>query len=61
MGIGDMLGVKVIKIEPKEKLSLEELYEKIKDIPFAAGKPDYVKHGFNYIIAFLPEDRENQV
>jgi len=61
MGIGEMLGVKMIKIEPKEAITLEELYEKIKDISFAAGTPEYIKHGLNYVIAFPPEDRENQV
>jgi len=61
MGLGEMLGVKMIKIEPKEKMTLEELYEKIKDIQFSAGAPEYIKHGLNYVIAFPPEDRENQV
>lgn len=61
MGFGEMMGVKMIKITPKEEMTLEELYEKIKDVPFMAGKPEYVKHGFNYVIAFPPEDRENQV
>jgi len=61
MGIGEMLGVKTIKIAPKEKMTLEELFNKIKDLQFDAGAPEYVKHGLNYIIAFPPEDRENQV
>lgn len=61
MGLGELLGVKMIKIQPKEKMTLEELYEKIKDVQFAAGAPEYIKHGFNYVIAFPPEDRENQV
>lgn len=56
-----MLGVKMIKIAPKEKMSLEELFNKIKDLQFDAGVPEYTKHGFNYVIAFPPEDRENQV
>ena len=56
-----MLGVKMIKIKTKEEYTLEELYHKIQDIPFQAGIPSYVKHGFNYVIAFPPEDRENQV
>jgi len=56
-----MLGVKMIKITPRDKMTLEELYEKIKDQQFDAGKPEYIKHGFNYVIAFPPEDRENQV
>lgn len=61
MGLGEMLGVKIIKIETKKKMTLQELFEKIKDLPFAAGAPEYIKHGLNYVIAFPPEDRENQV
>lgn len=61
MGIGEMFGVKTIKIVPKEKMTLEELFDKIKDQQFDAGTPEYIKHGFNYVIAFPPEDRENQV
>lgn len=61
MGLGEMLGVKMIKIAPKENMTLEELYNKIKDQQFDAGVPEYIKHGFNYVIAFPPEDRENQV
>jgi len=61
MGFGEMLGVKMIKVTPKESMTLEELYNKIKDQQFDAGQPEYTKHGFNYIIAFPPEDRENQV
>ncbi len=61
MGFGEMLGVKTIKIEPKKKMTLQELFEEIKDQPFAAGTPEYIKHGLNYVIAFPPEDRENQV
>ena len=55
------MGVKTIKIVPKEKMTLEELFNKIKDQQFDAGVPEYVKHGFNFVIAFPPEDRENQV
>ena len=56
-----MFGVKSITITTKEKLDLEGLYNKIKDLPFMAGTPEYVKHGLGYVIAFPPEDRENQV
>ena len=56
-----MLGIKTITITTKEKMNLEGLYNKIKDVPFAAGAPEYVKHGLAYVIAFPPEDRENQV
>lgn len=61
MGFAEAFGVKTIKIEPKEKMTLEELFEKIKDLSFDAGTPEYIKHGLNYIIAFPPEDRQNQV
>lgn len=61
MGFGEMMGVKVIKIAPKEKMTLEELFDKIKDLDFEAGKPELVKHGFTNVIAFPQEDRENQV
>lgn len=61
MGLGEMLGIKSIKIEPKEAMTLEELYNKIKDVEYSFGKPEYIKHGMIYVIAFPPEDRENQV
>jgi len=61
MGFGELLGVKNIKITLPQAMTIEEVYEKIKDIEFDAGKPEIVKHGFNTIIAFPPEDRENQV
>ena len=56
-----MLGIKSVTITTKEALDLEGLYNKIKDLPFEAGIPQYVKHGLAYIIAFPQEDRENQV
>ena len=56
-----MFGVKTITITIKENLDLEGLYNKIKDVPFEAGAPEYVKHGLGYVIAFPQEDRENQV
>ena len=56
-----MFGIKTITITTKEDLDLQGLYEKIKDVAFEAGTPEYVKHGMAYIIAFPPEDRENQV
>ena len=56
-----MFGVKSITITTKQNLDLEGLYNQIKDLPFQAGTPEYVKHGLAYVIAFPPEDRENQV
>ena len=61
MGFADMLGIKSIKITTKESLDLNGLFEKIKDAKFDAGVPELVKHGGAYVIAFPPEDRENQV
>ena len=56
-----MLGIKTVTITTKEELDLEGLYNKIKDVEFMAGAPEYVKHGFGYVIAFPQVDRENQV
>ena len=55
-----MLGIKQIKVTTKENYSMQSLYEKIKDETFSAGKPELVKHGFAYIIAFPAVDRNNQ-
>lgn len=61
MGVGEMLGVKVEKLNLKGNYSMEELYEKIKDVKFEAGQPSYVKNGFAYVIVFPQLDRNNQV
>lgn len=45
MGIGEILGVRTIKISTSSPYSLEEFFEKIKDTPFDAGKPALVKDG----------------
>ena len=59
MGLGEMLGVKNIKIETKTPMTLEEFFDKIKDVTFEAGVPSIVKHGFNTVICFPKIDREN--
>ena len=61
MGLGDMLGVRVEKLNLKNDYSIEELYEKIKDVEFEAGKPELVKNGLAWIIVFPQLDRNNQV
>lgn len=61
MGLGTMLGIKSVKVETKDSISLEALYELIKDTEFEAGVPSLVKHGLYYVIAFPKIDRENQV
>ena len=57
MGIGEILGVRTIKISTSSPYSLEEFFEKIKDTPFDAGKPALVKDGLTYVIAFPQIDK----
>lgn len=61
MGLGEALGIKQLKLELNGSYTIEELYEKIKDVPFDAGTPALVKHGFTWLIAFPQQDRNNQV
>lgn len=61
MGIGELFGLKQIKIETKTKMTIQEFYEKIKDTPFDAGEPQLVKNGFAWVIAFPEVDCNNQV
>jgi hypothetical protein len=61
MGLGDAFGVRVEKLNLKGNYSMEELYEKIKDVKFEAGTPSLVKNGFAWVIAFPQLDRNNQV
>lgn len=61
MGIGEMFGVRTIKVSTSSPYSLEEFFEKIKDTAFDAGKPALVKDGLTYVIAFPQIDRNNQV
>lgn len=62
MGLGEMLGVKVAKLNLKGNYdSTEKFYEAIKNIKFEAGIPALVKHVFNQVIVFPEQDRNNQV
>lgn len=61
MGLGELMGLKTVKFTTNEPLDIEGLYEKIKDVAFEAGAPEYTKHGFAYLIAFPKVDNENQV
>ena len=54
-------GVKVKTVKLANKYSLEALYEAIKDKEFTAGKPQWTKHGFAYVITFPALDSHNQV
>lgn len=62
MGIGDMFGVKMEKLDLKgDYPEMKDLYEKIKDVDFEAGKPELFKNGFTWVIIFPQIDRNNQV
>ncbi len=61
MGLADIFGVRVEKLELKGNYSMEELYERIKDVKFEAGVPSLVKNGFAWVIAFPQLDNNNQV
>ena len=62
MGIGEMLGVKVAKLNLNGTYAtMEEFYDAIKGIKFEAGEPALVKHGFNKVVVFPELDRNNQV
>jgi hypothetical protein len=55
-------GFKLKTIKTKQCFANEkELFERIKDEHFTAGKPELVKNGFNDVIVFPPLDRQNQV
>ncbi len=54
-------GFKIKKVKLQNEYTLVELFEKIKDTEFAAGKPELVKHGLADVIAFPALDSHNQV
>lgn len=53
-------GIKQVKVTTKESYSMQSLYERIKDEQFSVGKPELVKNGFAWVIAFPAVDRNNQ-
>ena len=62
MGLGEMMGVKNIKLELKGNYAtLAELFEAMKAVKFEAGAPELTKHGIGSVIVFPPVDRNNQV
>lgn len=62
MGLGDLFGVRIEKLNLKGSFeTIKELYEAIKDVDFEAGKPELVKDGLAWVIAFPQLDRNNQV
>lgn len=60
MGLGEMMGVKNVKLELKGNYAtLADLLEAMKDIQFEAGVPELTKHGIGAVIVFPPVDRNN--
>ncbi len=56
------MGVKMVKLDLKGNYpKIDDLFEKIKDVEFEAGKPELVKDGLAWVIAFPQIDRNNQV
>lgn len=61
MGLGEMMGIKQVKLKLKgDYPKMKDLYEAIKDLDFEAGKPKLVNQIAD-VIAFPELDRNNQV
>lgn len=56
-----MFGVTMIKVKAKNAYTIEELYERIKDVPFDAGVPQLCRYMTAQAICFPEQDRNNQV
>ena len=54
-------GVKTKTLETSGAYTLEELYEKIRNVDFSAGTPTCQKYGPAFIITFPALDGQNQV
>lgn len=53
-------GVKMRVVKTKGAYSIQDLYDRIKDVHFDAGVPAIAKHGAVTLIAFPALDGENQ-
>lgn len=56
-----MFGVTLIQIKPRNTYTIEELFEKIKNVPFEAGQPQLLRYAMAQAICFPEQDRNNQV
>ena len=56
-----MFGVTLIQIKPKNAYTIEELFERIKNVPFEAGEPQLLHYAMARAICFPVQDRNNQV
>ena len=55
-------GFKLKTVQTKESFeNYQQLFDRIKDVDFTAGKPELVKNGFADVIVFPPLDRQNQI
>ena len=55
-------GFKLKTVKTKESFeNYQQLFDRIKDVDFTAGKPELVKNGFADVIVFPPLDRQNHI
>ena len=55
-------GFKLKTVKTKESFeNYQQLFDRIKDVDFTAGKPELVKNGFADVIVFPPLDPQNQI
>ena len=55
-------GFKLKTVKTNESFeNYQQLFDRIKDVDFTAGKPELVKNGFADVIVFPPLDRQNQI
>ena len=55
-------GFKLKTVKTNESFeNYQQLFDRIKDVDFTAGKPELVKNGFADVIVFPPLDPQNQI
>ncbi len=55
-------GFKLKTVKTNESFeNYQQLFDRIKNVDFTAGKPELVKNGFADVIVFPPLDRQNQI
>lgn len=59
MGIREWIGIKQCRVRAESCRTLEDLFLKIKDVPFEAGKPELYRK--EHVIGFPALDESNQV
>lgn len=56
-----MFGTKVSRLQTRNRYTIEELFDAIKEARFTAGKPRLTHQGFSQFIVFPALDFDNQV